>query len=211
MKLYRHYKNKFYGYIGVARHSETGEELALYETRYESPGGKTWVRPLKMFHEDFEPGRPRFAPVEVDYREFTAVGDAELRDIASLMKTVFGEWDPKWFHGTFDNHRRFHLLVARIDGTPVAFKLGYEMNPREFYSWLGGVVPEFRGVGLAGELMRRQHEWARAQGYARVQTKTRNRFADMLMLNLRHGFEIIGTYDSDTGLKIVMEKKLITQ
>ena len=208
MKLYRHYKNKLYKYLGVVRHSETGEDLVLYETRYDSPGGKTWVRPKAMFHELVD-GAPRFAEVPVEIREHVAIGAAELRDVAVLMETCFGQWDPKWFHGTFDNRRKFHLLLARIDGQPAGFKLGYERNPREFYSWLGGVAPAFRGIGLAGELMRRQHEWCRAQGHARVQTKTQNRFRDMLLLNLRHGFDVTGTQASDEGgMKIVLEKNL---
>ena len=49
---YRHYKNKMYKLIGVARHSETMEELVIYETLYENPRGKLWVRPKGMFCED---------------------------------------------------------------------------------------------------------------------------------------------------------------
>lgn len=36
-----------YRYLGVARHSETGEPLALYEALY--PPFGLWVRPLAMF------------------------------------------------------------------------------------------------------------------------------------------------------------------
>lgn len=49
---YRHYKNKEYELIGIARHSETGEELAVYRTLY---GDRSlWVRPLSMFLESVE-------------------------------------------------------------------------------------------------------------------------------------------------------------
>lgn len=43
--------------IGVARHSETLEELVVYRALYESKKfGKNalWVRPLKMFLEEVE-------------------------------------------------------------------------------------------------------------------------------------------------------------
>ncbi len=33
MKLFRHYKNKPYKYIGTAKHSETLEDMVIYETR----------------------------------------------------------------------------------------------------------------------------------------------------------------------------------
>ena len=59
---YRHYKGKDYEVIGVARHSETGESLAVYRTLYGDYG--LWVRPLEMFTEFVEvDGQrvPRFA------------------------------------------------------------------------------------------------------------------------------------------------------
>lgn len=46
---YRHYKGNDYIVIGVARHSETEEELVVYRTDY---GERTlWVRPRAMFEE----------------------------------------------------------------------------------------------------------------------------------------------------------------
>ena len=49
---YKHYKGKEYEVLGVARHSETLEELVVYRVLY----GKydLWVRPLKMFMEEVE-------------------------------------------------------------------------------------------------------------------------------------------------------------
>jgi len=51
---YRHYKGKEYNVIGTAKHSETLEELVVYETLYENDLSKLWVRPLKMFTEMVE-------------------------------------------------------------------------------------------------------------------------------------------------------------
>ncbi len=48
---YRHYKGKEYEVIGVARHSETLEELVVYKALYQPEGENLWVRPLKMFTE----------------------------------------------------------------------------------------------------------------------------------------------------------------
>ncbi|ROT94500.1 DUF1653 domain-containing protein [Marinobacter sp. R17] len=49
---YRHYKGKDYEVIGVARHSETEEELVVYRCLYGDHS--LWVRPLSMFRENVE-------------------------------------------------------------------------------------------------------------------------------------------------------------
>ena len=47
--LYRHYKGNLYEVVGVARHSETGEELVVYRALYGDGG--LWARPKGMFAE----------------------------------------------------------------------------------------------------------------------------------------------------------------
>jgi hypothetical protein len=46
---YRHYKGNEYTVLGVARHSETLEELVVYRQEYGDRG--LWVRPAAMFAE----------------------------------------------------------------------------------------------------------------------------------------------------------------
>ena len=49
---YRHYKGNEYIVLGIARHSETEEELVVYRQDYGERG--LWVRPLAMFLETIE-------------------------------------------------------------------------------------------------------------------------------------------------------------
>ncbi len=49
--LYKHYKGNSYEVIGIAKHSETLEDLVVYKAKYQAEGENLWVRPLKMFQE----------------------------------------------------------------------------------------------------------------------------------------------------------------
>jgi cyclomaltodextrinase / maltogenic alpha-amylase / neopullulanase len=50
--VYEHYKGFRMELIGIARHSETLEELAVYRKLYGAH--ELWVRPLQMFLENVE-------------------------------------------------------------------------------------------------------------------------------------------------------------
>lgn len=59
--LYRHFKGKLYRVEGMARHSESLEEMVVYRALYDE--GSLWIRPAAMWHEIvvFEGvARPRF-------------------------------------------------------------------------------------------------------------------------------------------------------
>lgn len=70
--LYRHYKGPEYRVLGVARHSETEQQLVVYQALYGDFG--LWVRPLSMFCEEVEvDGRrvPRFALIRAETSVFS--------------------------------------------------------------------------------------------------------------------------------------------
>jgi len=53
--IYRHFKTKnLYKVHGVCKHSETLEDMVLYEPLYEGSPAALWVRPLAMFVEVVE-------------------------------------------------------------------------------------------------------------------------------------------------------------
>ncbi len=59
--IYEHYKGNQYRVLSVARHSETLEELVVYQAQYGDYSW--WVRPLSMFIEGVDVDgqqRPRF-------------------------------------------------------------------------------------------------------------------------------------------------------
>ncbi len=52
--IYEHYKGKKYRVIGVAKHSETLEDMVVYEVLYENKTSKLWIRLIEMFLEDIK-------------------------------------------------------------------------------------------------------------------------------------------------------------
>ena len=50
--LYRHFKGMYYYVIDIAIHSETNENLVVYQQLYGER--KTYIRPLSMFASDVD-------------------------------------------------------------------------------------------------------------------------------------------------------------
>jgi hypothetical protein len=74
--IYRHYKGPQYRVFGVARHSETEQEVVFYQALYGEQG--LWVRPLDMFLESVQVDGeqvPRFALVQAEASLFTCATD----------------------------------------------------------------------------------------------------------------------------------------
>lgn len=46
---YRHFKGGEYEVLGMARHSETGEDMVIYRALYDE--GTVWVRPAAMWND----------------------------------------------------------------------------------------------------------------------------------------------------------------
>ena len=69
-QYYRHFKGKIYKVLHVAKHSETLEDIVVYQAIYGEKG--IWVRPKSMFEEVIErDGKTfrRFSPISKEEAE----------------------------------------------------------------------------------------------------------------------------------------------
>jgi predicted GNAT superfamily acetyltransferase len=147
----------------------------------------------------------------IDYLAFETLDmdRALLSSMLELHHSIFDVQNSNTVVEELGKKSKFLILLAVADGRVVGYKIGYEDRANRFYSWLGGVHPEYRNRGIASELMRRQHAWCAQQGYSVIRTHTKNKWRSMLILNLHHGFDIIGTYTDGKGEpKIILEKRL---
>jgi len=137
-------------------------------------------------------------------------------DILDRLVELDGAIFPKHFtRDVFERqlgHRRgLCVLLAYRGGECCGYKVGYEHSERVFYSFSGGVLPIHRRQGVARALMAEQHRVACELGYTVVRTHTKNRYREMLILNLGAGFDITGVsfQGGEREPTIVMERRLV--
>lgn len=148
--------------------------------------------------------------LEVQITEGIPTGDV-MDQVVQLNQTIFqfGE-TAALLTAALQGRLKVMTCLAIVDGQPVGFKLGFEERPYYFESWRGGVHPDHRGQGIAQALMEAQHAWCKASGFRIVTTITDNQNTPMLIVNLRGGFEIVGTFlDRRKIVKVMLQKWLV--
>ena len=145
----------------------------------------------------------------MEFEEIEGTPDVDtIERLAKFYESVFGTAELDKFEERIFAAPHLLTVVAFDCGSIVGFKIGYQIAPKKFYSWIGGVDKNFREQGIGAELMKRQHEWCVKNGFEVVQTKTKNCFKSMLILNLKNGFDIVEVYRDKDELRIVLEKNL---
>lgn len=147
----------------------------------------------------------------ITYQLITGIPDENtFQKLKDIYTSVFEDADATFFEHRFKTQTDFlSVLAFTEDNKLIGFKIGYRYNETIFYSWVGGVLPNYRQQGIARQLAKLQEQWAKQNGYTKIRTKSMNRFKPMLILNLKNGFNIVKVYTNDKQqTKIVFEKDI---
>ena len=60
-KIYKHYKGNIYKIIALGKHSETGEDMVVYQS---TKDGAVWIRPKNMWNDKIDENTLRFTLIE---------------------------------------------------------------------------------------------------------------------------------------------------
>jgi GNAT superfamily N-acetyltransferase len=121
----------------------------------------------------------------------TEVGPAEYPLIEVLRKTIFdevGHVSLATIAEDLEGKTDVLALIAHLEGNPIGFKVGHRERAGVYYSKCGGILKDYRRLGLATRMLDWQHRFAQSRGYKQIYFNTFNHFPAMMLFGLRHGY-----------------------
>jgi len=132
--------------------------------------------------------------------------------IAHLYNQVYKpEQDVEFFERRLRDRIAPLVLVARIENEAVGFYIGFELRPGVYFSWVTGVFPDARRMGIATQLICTAADWAKSEGYHIIRFECTNKHRPMLHFGIAQDYNIVGIrYDGETiENMLIFEKSLV--
>jgi len=141
------------------------------------------------------------------------VGPGEVPLISDLYSGIFQPpRDAEFFRRRFLGRYNQLILVAAVEGRPVGFYIGFELKPGVYFSWLVGVLPEYRRAGVASQLVEAAQHWALERGYEHIRFECHNQHRPMLHLAIVQKYDIVGIrWDPDRAANLVIFEKVLAE
>lgn len=139
-------------------------------------------------------------------------GPEDMPVIVDLYNQIFRPpRDLESFKRRFRGRYNILRLIARIGNEPVGFFIGFELKPSVYFAWFYGVLPEYRRLGIASQLMEAVHEWSSQNDYDSVRFECHNQHRPMLHLAIAKEYDIVGIrWDPDRGDNLVIFEKVLS-
>jgi GNAT superfamily N-acetyltransferase len=144
---------------------------------------------------------------------FEVVGADQLPVIVEMFNKIFRPAKTlETFERRFQGRPNVLQLLAKVNGTPAGFFLGYELKPDTYYAWFYGVLSDHRRDGLGSQLMEHAQQWAAEKGYESIRLECYNTVRPMLHLAIDLNYDITGIrWDADKGENLVIFEKNLTK
>lgn len=224
--VYRHYKGNTYRVLHTALHSETLEEMVVYQD-VNNPE-KIWARPASMWNETVLVDgveRRRFEPVEetecaddavtASMTEFTIkrlpeLTTEELHEILKARAQVFTK-EQEILYPDADGHddQCWHVFSLNQDGTIASYLRMFYPEGEPGAVKMGRVLTMERGKGLGTRLMAIATEYAVEKLGARRIVVTSQKQAEGFYLKL--GYETTSDTFIEAGIPHVNMKKEVSE
>ncbi|WOK08067.1 GNAT family N-acetyltransferase [Imperialibacter roseus] len=116
----------------------------------------------------------------------------EIVEASQHVPELMNPYEEPVYHERLDGTEHL-ILVAEVEGKVVGFKVGYNRyKDGSFYSWMGGLLPAYRGQGIYQQLTEIMEQWASENGYSHMLLKTRNKLKPMIRFCLSQGYYVSG-------------------
>lgn len=148
----------------------------------------------------------------VDLQTFTELNAEILSLLVNLEQAIFEKpLQAADFSKELRSKRNLRIVIASIDNVPCGYLVAFEFYlSNVFFNWSTGVASSFRKRGVGTKLLNELDKVARELGYSCLRTHTKNKYRDMLVLNIKSGWQVSGTYKllQESQLGIILEKNV---
>jgi len=212
--VYRHYKGNTYCVLHTAVHSETLEEMVVYQD-VNNPE-KIWTRPASMWNETVTVDgieKKRFELIRAEIDGFTIkrlpeLTTEELHEILKARARVFTR-EQEILYPDADGHddQCWHVFSQNPGGTIASYLRMFYPEGRPGAVKMGRVLTMERGAGLGTRLMEAATEYAAEQLGATQIVVTSQKQAEGFYLKL--GYETTSDTFIEAGIPHVEMRKII--